>query len=356
MANTAVSAMRTTFWALAALSSFSHIPQTEGMYFVSRKEWGARSPDGSYTDISSPDGVKIHYLGESFAAIDHSECDDYMRQTQDFQMDDSPEDFMDFAYNLAVCQHGYVYNGRGKGHQSGANGDTDLNAAHYAVVAFVGSEGITEPSDDMILGIQDSIAYLRRAGAGDEILGHRDGYNTACPGEALYAMTEDGSLDPGKLNDETNHTVKAKETVESIGEEYNIPARYIITANGLKKPFEVSEGDELKIPARGVPIKGDAPPGDGDDGGGSDPLEDYPGDDFFTEKPTSPIVAAMGARLVEEDCSAYPDGEKPDQKWDDADLKSYKLWQEKLGYTGDDADGWPGESSWNKLKVPAVDG
>lgn len=358
MANTGISAMRASLWALTALSSFSLFPQVEGMYFVSREDWGARVPEESYTDISSPDGVKIHYLGEAFTAIEHSACDDYMRKTQDYQMDDSPEGFMDFAYSLAVCQHGYVYDGRGAGHQSGANGDQALNAAHYAVVGFVGSEGVTEPSDDMVLGFQDAIAYLRRAGAGDEILGHRDGYSTQCPGEALYAMTEDGSLDPGELKEATTHTVKNNETLESISEDYNIPTRYIITANSLEEPYKVSPGDELDIPARGVPLKGNPPPGDGDDDGGDDggSLEAFPGDDFFTAKPTSPIVAAMGARLVEEDCSAYPEGEKPDEKWDDADLESYKLWQKKLGFSGADADGWPGESSWDSLKVPAAQG
>ncbi|KAK2757104.1 peptidoglycan recognition protein 1 [Arachnomyces sp. PD_36] len=355
MANAGISAMRASLWALTALSSISLIPQVEGLYFVSREEWGARPPEESYTDIESPDGVKIHYLGESFTAIDHSSCDDFMRQTQDYQMDDSPEGFMDFAYNLAVCQHGYVYDGRGAGHQSGANGDEILNAEHYAIVGFVGNTGVTTPSSDMILGIQDAIAYLRRAGAGDEILGHRDGYSTLCPGEALYGMTEDGTLDPGELTEATTHTVKANDTLPSISRQYNIPARNIITANSLEEPYELSPGDELEIPARGVPLEGAAPPSDGD-GEEDPPLEEFPGSDFFTAEPSSPIVAAMGARLVEENCSAYPDGEEPDEQWDDADLESYKLWQEKLGYTGGDADGWPGQSSWDTLKVPAVEG
>ena len=359
MANTGVSmrmggVARASLLALTALSSFSLIPQVEGMYFVSRDDWGARAPEGSYNDISNPEGVKIHYLGETFSSIEHSGCDDFMRQTQDYQMDDSPEGFMDFAYSLAVCQHGYVYDGRGAGHESGANGDEDLNAAHYAVVGFVGSEGVTEPSEDMILGFQDAIAYLRREGAGDDILGHRDGYSTLCPGEALYALTEDGSLDPGELTEATTHTVKSNETLESISKDYNIPVRYIVTANSLEEPYEVSPGDELEIPARGVPLTGDAPPSDGD--GGDDTIEAFPGGDFFTAKPTSPIITAMAERLVAEDCSAYPEGEEVNSEWDDADLESYKLWQQKLGYSGADADGWPGVSSWDALKVPAVEG
>ncbi|KAA8641733.1 uncharacterized protein ATNIH1004_010672 [Aspergillus tanneri] len=33
-------------------------------------------------------------------------------------------------------------------------------------------------------------------------------------------------------------------------------------------------------------------------------------------------------------------------------IASYKCWQEKLGYNGADADGWPGKKSWNLLRVP----
>jgi hypothetical protein len=57
----------------------------------------------------------------------------------------------------------------------------------------------------------------------------------------------------------------------------------------------------------------------------------------------------MGKRLVAEGCSAYSSG--PGPQWTNADLSSYKLWQEKLGFTGADADGWPGKTSWDKLRV-----
>ncbi|WP_328318840.1 peptidoglycan-binding protein [Streptomyces sp. NBC_00388] len=76
----------------------------------------------------------------------------------------------------------------------------------------------------------------------------------------------------------------------------------------------------------------------------------FPGAAFFTSAPRSTIVAAMGGRLVAEGCSAYTEG--PGQQWSEADRASYAKWQRKLGYTGTDADGWPGTTSWNALKVP----
>jgi LysM repeat protein len=81
-------------------------------------------------------------------------------------------------------------------------------------------------------------------------------------------------------------------------------------------------------------------------------FEPFPGADFFQSSVTSPVIEAMGYRLIEEGCSAYADG--PDSQWSEADRKSYSNWQHKLGFTGRDADGTPGRKSWERLRVPAV--
>ncbi|GAQ05012.1 hypothetical protein ALT_2333 [Aspergillus lentulus] len=85
----------------------------------------------------------------------------------------------------------------------------------------------------------------------------------------------------------------------------------------------------------------------------SSQLEPFPGNDWFKSSPNSPIVTAMGKRLVAEDCGKYTEG--PGPQWTEADRKSYQCWQEKLGYTGADADGWPGKTSWDQLKVPLTE-
>ncbi|MFC4956100.1 peptidoglycan-binding protein [Streptomyces mauvecolor] len=76
----------------------------------------------------------------------------------------------------------------------------------------------------------------------------------------------------------------------------------------------------------------------------------FPGAEFFTEGRNSPVITAMGRRLVAEGCSAYAEG--PGPRWSSADRASYALWQQKLGFDGADADGVPGRSSWDALKVP----
>ncbi|MFJ3084357.1 peptidoglycan-binding protein [Streptomyces halstedii] len=78
--------------------------------------------------------------------------------------------------------------------------------------------------------------------------------------------------------------------------------------------------------------------------------EPYPGAAYFKKAPKSSLVERMGKRLKAEGCSAYQVG--PGPQWTEADRKSYRKWQLKLGYRGTDADGWPGKASWDKLKVP----
>ena len=78
--------------------------------------------------------------------------------------------------------------------------------------------------------------------------------------------------------------------------------------------------------------------------------EPFPGASFFHTGRTSPIITAMGRRLVAEGCGRYSQG--PGPNWTLADQASYAAWQRKLGYSGDDADGIPGKTSWDKLRVP----
>jgi hypothetical protein len=99
----------------------------------------------------------------------------------------------------------------------------------------------------------------------------------------------------------------------------------------------------------------------GGKGGGNDPApepkpdpkpsyEPFPGSGFFHVGQKSPIITAMGRRLVAEDCGRYEEGPSPE--WTDADRKSYALWQQRQGFKGKDADGIPGKVSWDRLKVP----
>ncbi|MCX4687219.1 peptidoglycan-binding protein [Kitasatospora purpeofusca] len=93
-------------------------------------------------------------------------------------------------------------------------------------------------------------------------------------------------------------------------------------------------------------------PSPGGGNGGATGYVPFPGAEWFKANPVSPIVTAMGRRLVAEGCSAYSSG--PGPRWTEADRQSYAKWQRKRGFGGADADGWPGKTTWDALRVPAV--
>ncbi|WP_171167526.1 peptidoglycan-binding protein [Streptomyces sp. I05A-00742] len=128
------------------------------------------------------------------------------------------------------------------------------------------------------------------------------------------------------------YTVRTGDTLTGIAEDHGTTVPELASLNHLKDPYLLHPGDELTVPA------------------GPTGHQPFPGAAFFHSAPNSPLVTAMGRRLVEERCSAYTDG--PGPRWTDADRESYRRWQRKLGFTGADADGWPGTSSWDALKVP----
>jgi hypothetical protein len=152
-------------------------------------------PNGA-TPYSRPRrGVKLHYLGTPYSDRPHDKCDDYVRQIQAQHMDGNG--WSDIGYSFVVCTHGYVYEGRGLKRRNSANGSTTLNDQDYAVLLLVGSSGLTKPTDAQLDGARDAIEYCRTSGpAGDWLGGHRDGYATSCPGDAVYAWVKAGAPRP----------------------------------------------------------------------------------------------------------------------------------------------------------------
>jgi hypothetical protein len=140
-------------------------------------------------------GVKLHYLGTAYTDRAHDKCDDYVRQIQAQHMDGNG--WSDVGYSFVVCTHGYVYEGRGLHRRNSANGNTTLNEQDYAVLLMVGASGLTKPTTAQLDGARDAIEYCREKGpAGNWLGGHRDGYATSCPGDAVYAWVKAGAPRP----------------------------------------------------------------------------------------------------------------------------------------------------------------
>lgn len=152
---------------------------------VSRAQWGARAPKPGIASLAPTFGTTVHYEGGTGLAIkSHSQCASIVRGIQAFHMDS--RGWLDIAYTRLACPHDYVYEGRGPGKRTAAQGTDEGNSAAYALCALLDTD------DPLVAGLQDAlvggIQMLRRAGAPAGVNGHRDWHPTACPRDDLYAL------------------------------------------------------------------------------------------------------------------------------------------------------------------------
>jgi peptidoglycan hydrolase-like protein with peptidoglycan-binding domain len=237
--------------------------------------------------IASTEGTKVHYLGSEYLSRRHDLCDDYVRAIRASHLANTAEGYVDIAYNAAVCEHGSVYEGRGPNHRSGANGTATLNTRHYSVVALVAKAGggLDTPTDAQLHGVRDAIEWLRAEGeAGDDILGHRDGYATTCPGGPLYEWVKRGAPRPGGTP---------------------APSTPVVDLSRLISAAAVDP------PKSGTPVS-------------------YAG--VRTVEAALRAEGLLSASLV-------------DGHFGTSTIQAYAAWQRRLHYSGPDADGIPGRKS-----------
>jgi hypothetical protein len=125
-------------------------------------------------------------------SFSHSSCAGKVRGIQAFHK--NSRGWADIAYNAVVCPHGYVFEGRGPGVTSAANGNTQTNGDWYAV-CYLGGEGDGFTSEGKA-GFVEAVQWLRSDGkAGPRVNGHRDHKATACPGDEIYAWLKTANFD-----------------------------------------------------------------------------------------------------------------------------------------------------------------
>jgi len=203
------------------------------MNLVTRAQWGARPRKGTPTPLN-PTGATAHWEGPHMGTFPHDQCDDKVRGIQAFHMDG--RGWSDIAYNALVCPHGYVYEGRGPGVRSAANGTDAGNDADVAV-CYLGGEG--DPfTPEGATAMADAMHWLSPGG---QRHAHRDWKPTACPGDTIAAWAHSPAATSGNTNQPTGGFGTMDDT--SILDEF---------ANVTKRTGAQLEalGDELKAQAK----------------------------------------------------------------------------------------------------------
>ena len=156
------------------------------MKIVSRSEWGARPPERvTLRKPSQLKGVVQHWFGIPKAAKNHKDCPALVKSVQAAHQ---KGEFNDIAYNHLVCLHGVVFEGRGFGIQTGANGNSVVNREYAAVCAMIGKGD--KPSGEMLVGLSEIIQEWRAKGAGKAVRTHGSITGSECPGPDLTRWVE----------------------------------------------------------------------------------------------------------------------------------------------------------------------
>lgn len=350
---------------------------------ISRTEAGLRQPTNrTYVDPGRRTAFVVHFDGDAPITAD---AVTHWRRTQAFHMDG--RGWSDIGYNFGIHQDGRVLEGRGwdvLGAHAGAAG----NVVGIGVQAMIG--GSQQPSGALL----NSLVELYRDACirfGKTLIwrGHRDYMSTDCPGEALYGWVQ-GSHSVFMLG---YAPIDARVW---DGTAYPGPGAFVL---GQEHPAVTLLGDRLVLHGFGRHYQvGPGPKfGEADrlnvqefqeaQGWSGADADGYPGPmtwALLMKSPTSgsgsvasavPVVrlshllAAMGndtkptsptgsvtygdtagAIAVEQALAQVVDYSGPiDGSLGTNFVKGYAKWQRALGYTGGDADGWPGMSSLVEL-------
>lgn len=166
------------------------------MTYYTRSDWGARARRAAYNfGGSDVDGIALHWPAMRTRRTTVASVMQALRSWQRFHMD--TRGWSDIAYQEAIDQAGNVYELRGLEHQSGANGNQDLNN-RYGALLLVLAPG-EKPTAAMVSAVRDRIARHRELHPSSHlVVGHgqiRPG-GTTCPGPITQRLIDDGAFTP----------------------------------------------------------------------------------------------------------------------------------------------------------------
>jgi hypothetical protein len=176
------------------------------MRLVTRQQWGARPPRArSSLARAEQRGTAVHYsAADADEQADHARCAGRVRGIQAFHLDN--RGWSDIAYSYLACKHGFVFEGRGLGTRTAAQGTNAGNDGYHAV-CFLGDD--TANRDDVTdagrQAIREAVKHCNAWARVAEVRPHSSFKATSCPGDDLRGWIAKGMpIQPSEEDDLTD--------------------------------------------------------------------------------------------------------------------------------------------------------
>ncbi|MEU1082300.1 peptidoglycan-binding protein [Streptomyces sp. NPDC005908] len=343
---------------------------------ISRAQWGARPWDDNprssgpaRVPLSKRTEFFVHWFGGVPA---HASGAALAREVERLHMDGNG--WAGVGYNWIIGEDGTAYEGRGWDRQ-GAH-CPGHNVSGLAVLIAVGKGGKKASKAALATARALYDEACKRTGHALAQRGHRDGIATECPGPDLYAWVRagmpaedytppaggtapaawDGKSFPGR---DAFQLGKSHPAVTKLGER--------LTVHGYGRFYKVGPGPEFTTVDRdAVEAYQKAQGWTGADADGYPGPETwrrlmaaasakpqataptFPGRDKFRPGAVNEDVTRLGRQLVKKGYGRhYTSG--PGPRWTENDRRNVEAFQRAQGWTGSDADGYPGPETWRRL-------
>tara|TARA_R110000751_G_scaffold296_2_gene1329 strand:+ start:158 stop:940 length:783 start_codon:yes stop_codon:yes gene_type:complete len=151
------------------------------MKITTRKEWGAKPPKKGFSKLGEVKGLVVHWSAYP-TAISKEEELSQLTQIQALHQNDRK--WNDIAYNFCVGDSGTLYEARGFGNRSAAQGgktrdEINYNNKHYIAVCWLGgSNADDQPSKEAVSAVKELWKKV-----GGQLRPHSSFKSTSCPGD-----------------------------------------------------------------------------------------------------------------------------------------------------------------------------
>ena len=157
---------------------------------VTRAEWGALLLQKVLPEHTI-DKITIHHGG-----VDYPEGKDpimHIRNLQEWSMS-AEKNWIDIPYHFMIDMNGKIYETRPINYPGATN--TDYDPTGHALICVMGNYENQIISEAQLAAVVDLSAFLAKLYnvSQDDIKGHKDYTETACPGQDLYRYLEDGTI------------------------------------------------------------------------------------------------------------------------------------------------------------------